>query len=167
MSGCVIDFCISDRCTSTCGKFCTILRKCSNPTLHDHYRGIFSEDAADRSFQRHQDVSVYIFKDAGDPNDRSICNPAVSFRSCSLGDHGINVWNAKWKHGSDDGNRLWIRQFHLQQRNRTDNTVIDHNVADCSISYLTLRFINNVLTYTDIIYPYIVDKILKSRPSCG
>ena len=61
MSGCVIDFCISDRRTSTCGKFCTILRKCSNPTLHDHYRGIFSEDAADRSFQRHQDVSVYIF----------------------------------------------------------------------------------------------------------
>ena len=43
-------------------KFCTILRKCSNPTLHDHYRGIFSEDAADRSFQRHQDVSVYILK---------------------------------------------------------------------------------------------------------
>lgn len=38
MSGCVIDFCISDRRTSTCGKFCTILRKCSNPTLHDHYR---------------------------------------------------------------------------------------------------------------------------------
>ena len=167
MSGCVIDFCISDQCTGTCGKFCTILRKCSNPTLHDHYRSIFSKDAADRSFQRHQDVSVYIFKDAGDPNDRSICDSAVSFRFCSLGDHGINVWNAKWKHGSDDGNRLWIRQFHLQQRNRTDNTVIDHNVADCSISYLTLRFINNVLTYTDIIYPYIVDKILKSRPSCG
>ena len=102
MSGCVIDFCISDRRTSTCGKFVQLLRKCSNPTLHDHYRGIFSEDAADRSFQRHQDVSVYIFKDAGDPNDRSICDPAVSFRSCSLGDHGINVWNAKWKHGSDD-----------------------------------------------------------------
>ena len=109
-------FAFSDRRTSTCGKFCTILRKCSNPTLHDHYRGIFSKDATDRSFQRHQDVSVYIFKDAGDPNDRSICDPAVSFRSCSLGDHGINVWNAKWKHGSDDGNRLWIRQFHLQQR---------------------------------------------------
>jgi len=133
MSGCVIDFCISDRRTSTCGKFCTILRKCSNPTLHDHYRGIFSEDAADRSFQRHQDVSVYIFKDAGDPNDRSICDPAVSFRSCSLGDHGINVWNAKWKHGSDDGNRLWIRQFHLQQRNRADNFIIDHNITNCGI----------------------------------
>lgn len=66
----------------------------------------------------------------------------------------------------DDGNRLWLDSS-LQQRNRTDNTVIDHNVADCSISYLTLRFINNVLTYTDIIYPYIVDKMLKSRPSCG
>ena len=62
MSGCLIDFCISDRRTSTCGKFCTILRKCSNPTLHDHYRGIFSEDAADRSFQRHQDVSVTFLK---------------------------------------------------------------------------------------------------------
>lgn len=85
-----------------------------------------------------------------------------------LGDHGINVWNAKWKHGSDDGNRLWIRQFHLQQRIvLTTLLFIDHNVADCSISYLTLRFINNVLTYTDIIYPYIVDKMLKSRPSCG
>lgn len=133
ISGCVIDFCISDRRTSTCGKFCTILRKCSNPTLHDHYRGIFSEDAADRSFQRHQDVSVYIFKDAGDPNDRSICDPAVSFRSCSLGDHGINVWNAKWKHGSDDGNRLWIRQFHLQQRNCVDNFIIDHYITNCGI----------------------------------
>ena len=107
--------------------------KCSNPTLHDHYRGIFSEDAADRSFQRHQDVSVYIFKDAGDPNDRSICDPAVSFRSCSLGDHGINVWNAKWKHGSDDGNRLWIRQFHLQQRNCVDNFIIDHYITNCGI----------------------------------
>ena len=101
--------------------------------LHDHYRGIFSEDAADRSFQRHQDVSVYIFKDAGDPNDRSICDPAVSFRSCSLGDHGINVWNAKWKHGSDDGNRLWIRQFHLQQRNCVDNFIIDHYITNCGI----------------------------------
>ena len=30
-----------------------------------------AKTAADRSFQRHQDVSVYIFKDAGDPNDRS------------------------------------------------------------------------------------------------
>lgn len=133
MSGCLIDFCISDRRTSTCGKFCTILRKCSNPTLHDHYRGIFSKDATDRSFQRHQDVSVYIFKDAGDPNDRSICDPAVSFRSCSLGDHGINVWNAKWKHGSDDGNRLWIRQFHLQQRNCVDNFIIDHYITNCGI----------------------------------
>ena len=110
-----------------------VLRKCSNPTLHDHYRGIFSEDAADRSFQRHQDVSVYIFKDAGDPNDRSICDPAVSFRSCSLGDHGINVWNAKWKHGGDDGNRLWIRQFHLQQRNCVDNFIIDHYITNCGI----------------------------------
>ena len=101
--------------------------------LHDHYRGIFSKDATDRSFQRHQDVSVYIFKDAGDPNDRSICDPAVSFRSCSLRDHGINVWNAKWKHGSDDGNRLWIRQFDLQQRNRADNFIIDHNITNCGI----------------------------------
>lgn len=82
MSGCVIDFAL-DRRTSTCGKFCTILGNAAIPHLHDHYRGIFSEDAADRSFQRHQDVSVYIFKDAGDPNDRSICDPAVSFRSCS------------------------------------------------------------------------------------
>ena len=133
MTGCVIDFCISDQCTGTCGKFCTILRKCSNPTLHDHYRSIFSKDAADRSFQRHQDVSVYIFKDAGDPSDRSICDPTVSFRSCSLRNHGINVWNAKWKHGSDDGDRLWIRQFHLQQRNRSDNLIIDHNIANCGV----------------------------------
>ena len=49
------------------------------------------------------------------------------------GDHGINVWNAKWKHGSDDGNRLWIRQFHLQQRNRADNFIIDHYITNCGI----------------------------------
>lgn len=63
-----------------------------------------------------KDIKMYQFtflKMLVIPMIRSICDPAVSFRSCSLGDHGINVWNAKWKHGSDDGNRLWIRQFHL------------------------------------------------------
>ena len=121
MSGCVIDFCISDQRTSTCGKFCTILRKCSNPTLHDHYRGIFSEDAADRSFQRHQDVSVYIFKDAGDPTDRGICDPAVSFRSCSLGWDPVGVTvECQMKHGSDDGNDYGLDSSrHLQQESLT------------------------------------------------
>ena len=57
MSGCVIDFCISDRRTSTCGKFCTILRKCSNPTLHDHYRVSLAR-CTDRSFK---DIKMYQF----------------------------------------------------------------------------------------------------------
>ena len=83
-----------------------------------------------------KDIKMYQFtflKMLVIPNDRSICDPAVSFRSCSLGDHGINVWNAKWKHGSDDGNRLWIRQFHLQQRNCVDNFIIDHYITNCGI----------------------------------
>ena len=86
-----------------------------------------------RGCDRSSIVSSLWFIDQHDPNDRRICDPAVSFRSCSLGDHGINVWNAKWKHGSDDGNRLWIRQFHLQQRNRADNFIIDHNITNCGI----------------------------------
>lgn len=70
MSGHVIDFAFQIDAPAPAVSFVQYLEMQRIPLSMIITGGIFSEDAADRSFQRHQDVSVYIFKDAGDPNDR-------------------------------------------------------------------------------------------------